>query len=114
MNAGQKIPTMVSVSGTQVFNSGHDTRPFVIPGNGGVLLSGQGADAVSTARCNALRSLLGTGGGHKIFDGAASILDKSLSAADAANPYLTATLPTTIQTAFTVGGACSTPASPTS
>jgi uncharacterized protein (DUF1501 family) len=104
MNAGQKIPTMVSVSGTQVFNSGHDTRPFVIPGNGGVLLSGQGADAVSTARYNALRSLLGTGGGNAIFDGAASILDKSLSAADAANPYLTATLPATIQTAFTVGG----------
>jgi uncharacterized protein (DUF1501 family) len=104
MNTGQKIPTMVSVSGTQVFNSGHDTRPFVIPGNGGVLLSGQGADAVSTARYNALRSLLGTGGGNAIFDGAASILDKSLSAADAANPYLTATLPATIQTAFTVGG----------
>jgi uncharacterized protein (DUF1501 family) len=104
MNAGQKIPTMVSVSGTQIFNSGRDTTPFVIPGNGGVLLSGQGADAVSTARYNALRTLLGTGGGNQIFSGAAGILDKSLTAADAANTYLTATLPTIIQTAFTVNG----------
>ena len=95
---------MVSVSGTQIFNAGHDTTPFVIPGNGGVLLSGQGADTVSTARYNALRALLGTGGGNQIFAGAAGILDDSLSAADAANPYLTATLPTVIQNAFTVGG----------
>ena len=104
MNAGQKIPTMVSVSGTQIFNSGRDTTPFVIPGTGGVLLSGQGADAVSTARYSALRTLLGTGGGNQIFSGAAGILDKSLTAADAANTYLTATLPTIIQTAFTVNG----------
>lgn len=103
-NAGQKVPTMVSVSGTQIFNSGHDTTPFVIPSSGGVLLSGQAADAVSTARYNALRTLLGTGGGHQIFDGAAAILDKALQAADAANPYLTATLPAVIQTAFTVNG----------
>ena len=38
----QKIPTMVSVSGTQIFDLGHDTVPFVIPGNGGVLLVGPG------------------------------------------------------------------------
>ena len=46
-NAGQKFPTMVSVSGTQIFNSGNNTVPFVIPGNGGVLLAGQGTDAVT-------------------------------------------------------------------
>jgi uncharacterized protein (DUF1501 family) len=104
-NAGQKIPTMVSVSGTQIFNSGRDTVPFVIPGSGGVLLSGQGADAVSTARYNALKALLGTGGGHQLFDGAAAILNESLSAADAANPYLTPALPQVITDAFTINGA---------
>lgn len=103
-NAGQKIPTMVSVSGTQIFNSGHDTVPFVIPGSGGVLLSGQGTDAVSTARYNALKTLLGTGGGHQLFDGAATILNKSLDAADAANPYLTPALPQIITDAFTING----------
>lgn len=104
-NAGQKIPTMVSVAGTQIFNSGHDTTPFVVPSSGGVLLSGQGTDPVSTARYSALRALMGTGGGNQIFSGAAAILEKSLVAADAANPYLTATQPAIITTAFTVGGA---------
>lgn len=103
-NAGQKIPTMVSVSGTQIFNSGHDTVPFVIPGSGGVLLSGQGTDAVSTARYNALKTLLGTGGGHQLFDGAAAILNESLDAAEAANPYLTPALPQIITDAFTING----------
>lgn len=103
-NAGQKIPTMVSVSGTQIFNSGHDTVPFVIPGSGGVLLSGQGTDVVSTARYNALKTLLGTGGGHQLFDGAAEILNESLTAAEAANPYLTPALPQIITDAFTIGG----------
>ncbi|MEO8486899.1 MAG: DUF1501 domain-containing protein [Betaproteobacteria bacterium] len=104
-NAGQTVPTMVSVSGTQIFNSGRSTVPFVIPGNGGVLLSGQGTDVVSTARYNALRALLQTGGGHQLFDGAASILDESLTAAESANAYLTPALPANITTAFTVNGA---------
>jgi len=95
---------MVSVSGTQIFNSGHDTVPFVIPGSGGVLLSGQGTDAVSTARYNALKTLLGTGGGHQLFDGAAAILNESLDAAEAANPYLTPALPQIITDAFTING----------
>jgi len=105
MNAGQKIPTMVSVSGTQIFNSGRDTTPFVIPGNGGVLLSGQGSDAVSTARYNALRALMSTGGGNTLFEAASSILDDALVAAEAANPFLTANpTPAVITNAFTVGG----------
>lgn len=103
-NAGQKIPTMVSVAGTQIFNSGHDTTPFVVPSSGGVLLSGQGSDTVSNARYSALRALMGTGGGNQIFSGAAGILEKSLTAADAANPYLTVAQPAIITTAFTVGG----------
>lgn len=104
-NAGQKIPTMVSVSGTQLFNSGHDTTPFVIPQNGGVLLSGQGTDAVSKARFDALRSLLSTGGGNKLFEGASSILGDALTAAESANTFLTANpAPALITTAFTVNG----------
>jgi uncharacterized protein (DUF1501 family) len=103
-NVGQKIPTMVSVSGTQIFNSGRSTVPFVVPTSGGVLLSGQGADAVSTARYNALKTLLGTGGGHQLFDGAAEILNDSLVAAESANPYLTPALPQIITDAFTING----------
>jgi uncharacterized protein (DUF1501 family) len=103
-NAGQKIPTMVSVSGTQIFNSGRNTVPFVVPASGGVLLAGQGADAVSTARYNALKTLLGTGGGNQLFDGAAEILNDSLTAAEAANPYLTPALPQIITDSFTING----------
>src|SRR5207342_1695756 len=36
VNSGQQIPTMVSVSGSQIFCAGNATAPFVIPGNGGV------------------------------------------------------------------------------
>ena len=103
-NAGQKVPTMVSVSGTQIFNSGRTTVPFVVPTSGGVLLSGQGADAISTARYNALKTLLGTGGGNQLFDGASEILNDSLTSAEAANPYLTPTLPQIITDSFTING----------
>jgi uncharacterized protein (DUF1501 family) len=96
------MPMAVSVSGSQVFNQGEDTAPFVIPSSGGVSLSGQGTDAVSRARYAALRGLLATDGGNEIFKGAASILDRALTTAEAANPILTATLPVggTIATAF--------------
>ena len=57
-NNGALIPPTVSVSGNQMFDVGNSTVPFVIPGNGGVNLSGQGTDAVSTARYNALKALL--------------------------------------------------------
>ena len=103
-NAGQKVPTMVSVSGTQIFNSGRTTVPFVVPTSGGVLLSGQGADAISTARYTALKTLLGTGGGNQLFDGASEILNDSLTSAEAANPYLTPTLPQIITDSFTING----------
>ena len=100
VNSGAAIPTMVSVSGTQVFNQGLATTPFVIPSAGGVLLSGQAADAVSMARFNALRALLGTGGSNQIVNAAASTLDGALDAATAANPFLTGTIPTVITNAF--------------
>ena len=103
-NAGQKIPTMVSVSGTQIFNSGRTTVPFVVPTNGGVLLAGQGTDPVSTARYNALKALLGTAGSNKLGEGAGAILDKALTAAESANPYLTPTLPQVITDSFTING----------
>ncbi|MEP7181412.1 MAG: DUF1501 domain-containing protein [Betaproteobacteria bacterium] len=99
VNSGSTIPTMVSVSGTQVFNQGLSTTPFVIPSAGGVLLSGQGTDAVSMARFNALRALLGTGGSNVVTTAAAGTLNKALDAAAAANPILGVT-PTVITNAF--------------
>jgi uncharacterized protein (DUF1501 family) len=101
-NTGSTMPMAVSVSGSQVFNQGEDTASFVIPSSGGVSLSGQGTDAVSRARYAALRGLLATDGGNEVFKGAASILDRALTTAEAANPILTATLPVggTIATAF--------------
>ncbi|CAG0989245.1 hypothetical protein BURK1_02176 [Burkholderiales bacterium] len=104
-NAGQKVPTMVSVSGTQIFGSGHQTTPFVIPASGGVLLSGQSTAPAAVARYNALRAMLAMNGGNKIYEGGASILESALTAADAANPLLTAAQPAIITNAFTVDGA---------
>lgn len=105
VNSGQQIPTLVSVSGSQIFNAGNNTAPFVIPSNGGVSLSGQGNDAVSKARYAALKSLLATGSANQVVQGAAGVMAGSLSANDTANPILSAALPAVIQTAFTVNGA---------
>jgi uncharacterized protein (DUF1501 family) len=103
-NAGQVIPSLVSVSGSQIFNLGHSTAPFVIPSNGGVTVSGQGNDAISKARYNALKALLTTGSGNQIVQSAAAVMAGSLNANESVNPILSATLPPVIQTAFTVNG----------
>ncbi|MEP6678047.1 MAG: DUF1501 domain-containing protein [Betaproteobacteria bacterium] len=105
VNSGQQIPTIVSVSGAQVFANGFTTTPFVIPSNGGASVQGQGNDAVSKARYAALKALLATGSGNQVVQGAASVMANSLAANDVANPLLSAALPATIQTAFTVNGA---------
>ncbi len=104
-NAGALIPSAVSVVGSQVFTNGLTTAPLVIPQNGGVTVSGQATDAVSMARYNALVSLLNNATpGNQVVQGAAGVMNKALTANNTANPILTATLPATIQTAFTVNG----------
>jgi uncharacterized protein (DUF1501 family) len=105
INVGSKIPAAVSVTGTQFFTIGNATTPLVVPQNGGVAMSGQGTDAVSVARYNALVSLLKAADPNsKVVAGAASIMDRALIANETANPVLTGTLPTVIQNAFTVNG----------
>ena len=104
VNSGQQIPTVVSASGSQIFANGSATAPFVVPPSGGVSVSGQGTDAVSTARYNALKALLATSSGNQIVDGAAKVMADSLAANEVANPILSATTPAAIQTAFTVNG----------
>ncbi len=104
-NAGQLIPTAVSVSGSQLYTMGTSTAPMVVPQNGGVAVSGQGTDATSVARYNALVSLLKNANpNNQVVVGAAGVMDKALTANNTANPILTAALPANIQTAFTVGG----------
>jgi uncharacterized protein (DUF1501 family) len=105
INAGQAIPSLVSVSGSQIFNVGYSSAPFVIPSSGGVSVSGQGTDAISKARYAALKSLLATGSANQIVQNAAAVMAGSLAANDTANPILSATLPSVIQTAFTMNGA---------
>ncbi|MBS0320354.1 MAG: DUF1501 domain-containing protein [Proteobacteria bacterium] len=98
--SGAEVSPTISVSGNQIFTVGGSTMPFVIPGNGGVNLSGQGSDAVSVARYNALRSLLASASGNQVVDGAAAVLGGALDMSEAANPVLTATLPPVISAAF--------------
>ena len=105
VNSGSALPPIVSVSGSQVYAAGSASTPFVIPSNGGSTLSGQGTDTVSKARFTALRALLAQNAGNEVIAGAAGVMDKALNAADVANPILTATLPSGIQTAFTVNAA---------
>jgi uncharacterized protein (DUF1501 family) len=104
-NTGAKVPTVVSVQGAQIFGAGNQTVALSIPSNGGINISGQATDPVSTARFNALGSLLVTGSSNVVVQSAADVMRLSLAANAAINPVLTATLPPVIQTAFTVGGA---------
>jgi uncharacterized protein (DUF1501 family) len=106
VNAGSLIPTAVSVSGSQVFTVGQSSAPLVIPQNGGVAMSGQAADPVSTARYNALVSLLKSADpSNVVVSGAANVMDRALTANATVNPVLSAALPTVVANAFTVGGA---------
>jgi uncharacterized protein (DUF1501 family) len=100
VNAAARIPTTVSVSGNQVFAAGNDAVPFVIPGNGGVSLQGQGTSGLGLVRYDTVKALLAPGSGNKVQDGAASILSGALAANEVANPILTAALPPTVATAF--------------
>jgi uncharacterized protein (DUF1501 family) len=105
-NTGQIIPAAISISGSQLYTMGASTAPLVVPQNGGVTVSGQGAAADQVARYNALVSLLkGANPNNQVVVGAASVMDKALTANNTVNPILTATLPAVIQTAFTVNGA---------
>ncbi len=105
VNTGVQIPSAVSVSGNQLFVAGQTTAPFVVPGNGGVNLAGQGTAADQVARYNTFKSLLNTGGGNQVFMGASGIMSNAINASEIANPILTAPLPAVINTAFTVNGA---------
>jgi uncharacterized protein (DUF1501 family) len=100
LNAGAVVPASLSVSGNALMAQGITTSPFVLPSTGGVSLSGQGTDAVSKARYNALRALLRIDDGNDVSTGGAAVLDAALTAADTANPILTGTLPPVISTAF--------------
>ena len=104
-NSGAQIPAAVSVSGSQLYTAGATTAPLVIPQNGGVTVSGQAADAVSTARYNALVSLIAAAkaSGNQVVVGGAGVMDKALTANNTANPLLNTTDPK-ITTAFTVNG----------
>ncbi|MEO6566102.1 MAG: DUF1501 domain-containing protein [Casimicrobiaceae bacterium] len=103
-NGGQLVPTSISVSGQQVFTLGTTTAPLVIPQNGGVAVSGQGTDAVSVARFNALNTLLASADPtNEVVKGGAAVMTKALTANATANPLLALTDPK-ITTAFSPGG----------
>ena len=104
-NSGAQIPTVISATGSNLFNAGQATAALVVPGNGGVAIAGQGATPDAVARAAALNALLTTGITNQIQSGAASVMQKALAANAAINPVLSAALPPVIQTAFNVGGA---------
>jgi len=104
-NSGAQIPTVISASGSNIFNAGQSTAALVVPGNGGVAISGQGTTPEAVARMTALNSLLTISGNNQIQQAAAGVMQKALQANAAINPVLSATLPPVIQTAFTVNNA---------
>src|SRR4030095_11575931 len=93
-NAGSVLPVTISVSGKQLFTIGARTAPLVIPQNGGVSVSGQGAATDQDARFNAMQALLNTGLTNQVVAGGSAILQQALLANATANPILQATLPT--------------------
>jgi uncharacterized protein (DUF1501 family) len=103
-NAGASVPTVISATGSNIFNAGRNTAALVVPQNGGVAISGGGSDAVSTARMAALNGILALPTTNQVIQGATSVIQSALAANAAINPILSATLPPVIQTAFTVGG----------
>lgn len=58
LNGAATFPMVVSISGTNLFITGADSRPITVPSSGTFGLSGFGTDATSQARYNAMRQLL--------------------------------------------------------
>ena len=88
-NAGQLIPSAVSVAGSQLFTAGDVTAPLVVPQNNIVTVSGQGSDSVSLARYAALNSLLKAADpSSTVVKSGAAVLDRALVANATANPLL--------------------------
>ncbi len=105
-NTGALIPAAVSVSGSQIYATGAQTTPLVIPQSGGASMRGQGTTGVPLARYTALKALLADARnrGNQVVMGAAGVMDEALVANEVANPILNGTLPPVIDTAFRVGG----------
>ena len=100
VNAGARVPTIVSAAGSALMTQGLSVGPFVIPQTGGVTLTGAGTDTLGRVRADGVRRLLAASSGNAIVDQAANVLNTALTTADAINPILTATTPA-ITTAFT-------------
>ncbi len=88
-NTGQLIPSAISVAGSQLFTAGALTAPLVVPQNGIVTVSGQGSDAVSVARYNALNALIKSADPTStVVKSGAAVLDRALLSNATANPLL--------------------------
>lgn len=91
-NVGATLPVVTSFAGTHKFNQGVETSPLALPATGSFLLSGStGSDSVTTARMQALRSLLGQSADNVLVTETANGLANAINLSGFVNPILTGT-----------------------
>jgi uncharacterized protein (DUF1501 family) len=91
VNTGSTVPTIISVSSASLITQGQAISAFVLPSSGGVVLSGSGTDAISTARVDGVHQLLGASSTNYLIDDAASVLSSALTTGAAISPVLAST-----------------------
>ncbi len=90
LNAGARIPPMISTAGNNLFVTGAATQALVIPTSGTFGLSGIVANSLDSTRRAGLVNLLGVDQGLSLVGAAESVMSGALSNSAILNPILTA------------------------
>jgi uncharacterized protein (DUF1501 family) len=89
MNGTATMPVITSVAGSVMFGQGNATSMLTVPSAGTFGLTGvTGTDAVTTARRDALMTLLDEGRDHTLVDQTASGLKTAINLSGSVNPVI--------------------------
>ena len=93
------FPIVTSIAGASLFIAGDATSPLALPATGTFTLQGFGTSAASTARRNALNTILGLDRANAYVKAAGDITAQAIALSSLVNPVL-ATTSTTLQPIF--------------
>lgn len=90
-NAGATVPMIVSVAGTQLFQTGSASNPLAIPSTGTFTYSGFTTSAANTARYNAMQELLTIDREPTLVRSAQDVSAQAAANSGLINPIITGT-----------------------
>ena len=91
LQGGISIPTVISVTGNNLFGNGASTTGLVVPDSGGFSIQGFGKSPSSNPIFSAYTQLLNAGSSNAEMAAAINVLQQGLNASSKLNPVLTGT-----------------------